>query len=388
MKYLPLLWATLWRKKTRTIFTFLSIAIAFLLYGVLGTVEYAFENPSAGVTGADKLITTNKFSITLQLPFAYTQQIRAVPGVAVVTWITWFGGYYQESKNFVFALPIDTDTYFDLHKDEYVVSDAQMDSFRNTRTGALVNVALMKKFGWKVGDKLPLHSTIWTQKPDGSLNWTFDIVGTFDVKDPTQASQQSSTALFHYELFDEGRSFGKGDVGWFEERVEDPSQSASIANKIDALFANSPNETKTQPAKDFAVAFMKQIGDVGFVLRAILGAVFFTLLFLTGNTMMQSVRERIPELAVLKTLGFTDGKVLALVIGESLLLCVLAAVVGLALSYPLLPIVQRGLQGMDLTHGAQLPGVGVAVLLALLVGAPPALRAMRLNVVDALMDKR
>jgi putative ABC transport system permease protein len=388
MKYLPLVWASLWRKKTRTIFTLLSIVIAFLLYGVLQTVDYAFENPSAGVTGADKLITTNKFSITLLLPFSFEQQIRSVPGIAEVTWITWFGAYYQESKNFVFALPIDTDTYFNLHKDEFIVSTDQMTAFRGDRAGAIVNVALMKKFGWKIGDKLPLHSTIWTQKADGSLNWTFDIVGTFDAKDPTQASQQSSSVLFHYELFDEGRSFGKGQVGWFEERVDDPKESAAIAAKIDGLFANSPNETKTQPAKDFAIAFIKQLGDVGFVLRAILGAVFFTLLFLTGNTMMQSVRERVPELAVLKTLGFTDAKVLGLVIGESLLLCVSAAIAGLALSYAVIPIVQSGLSGVDLSHGAQPLGVGVAVLLGLIVGLPPALRAMRLNVVDALMDKR
>ncbi len=388
MKYLPLIWANLWRRKTRTIFTLLSVIVAFLLYGVLGTVDYAFENPSAGATGADKLITTNKFSITLLLPSSYTQQIAAVPGVAVVTWLTWFGAYYQESKNFVFALPIDTDSYFDLHKGEFVVGDDQMRAFRSSRSGALVNSALMKKFGWHVGQRLPLHSTIWTQKSDGSLNWTFDIVGTFDAKDPTQASQQSSTVLFHHELFDEGRSFGKGQVGWFEERVEDPAQSAQIATKIDALFANSPNETKTQPAKDFALAFLKQLGDVGFVLRAILGAVFFTLLFLTGNTMMQSVRERVPELAVLKTLGFSDAKVLGLVIGESLLLCGLAAIVGLALSYGLIPIVQRGLQGVDLSRGAQPWGLGIAVLLALIVGGPPALRAMRLNVVDALMEKR
>jgi len=387
MKYLPLIWATLWRKKTRTIFTLLSIVIAFLLYGVLGTVDYAFEHASGGVTGADKLVTTNRFSITLLLPFSFTQQIAAVPGVAAVTWMTWFGAYYQESKNFVFALPIDTDSYFNLHKDEFVVSDADMAAFKSARSGAIVNSALMQKFGWKVGQKLPLHSTIWTQKNNGSLDWTLDIVGTFRAKDPTQQSQQSQSVWFHYELFDEGRSFGKGQVGWFEERVADPGQSAAIAQKIDALFANSPNETKTQPAKEFFVAFLKQFGDIGFVLRAILGAVFFTLLFLTGNTMMQSVRERIPELAVLKTLGFTDGKVLALVIGESLLLCLLAAIVGLALKYPLLPIVQVGLQGVDLSHGPQLPGLGVAVVLALLVGAPPALRAMRLNVVDALMDK-
>ena len=388
MKYLPLIWASLWRKKLRTIFTLISIVIAFLLFGVLQTVDYAFENPGTGVTGADKLITTNRFSLTLLLPFSFKQQIKSVPGVAEVTWITWFGAYYQESKNFVFALPIDTDTYFNLHKDEFIVDADQMTAFRNSRAGAIVNVALMKKFGWKIGDKLPLHSTIWTNKADGSLNWTFDIVGTFDAKDPTQATQQASTVLFHYELFDEGRSFGKGQVGWYEERIDDPAQSAAVSARIDALFANSPNETKTQPAKDFAIAFIKQLGDVGFVLRAILGAVFFTLLFLTGNTMMQSVRERVPELAVLKTLGFTDAKVLGLVIGESLLLCVLAAIAGLALSYAVMPIVALGLQGVDLSHGAQPLGIGVAVLLALIVGLPPAVRAMRLNVVDALMDKR
>jgi putative ABC transport system permease protein len=388
MKYFPLIWATLWRKKTRTIFTLLSVVIAFLLFGVLETIDYAFANPSSGITGADKLITTNKYSITLPLPFADAQQIRSVPGVAEVTWITWFGGYYQESKNFVFALPIDTDTYFNVHKNEFIVSDGQMQAYRNTRTGALVNVALMKKFGWKVGDKVPLHSTIWTQKKDGSLDWTFDIVGSYDVKDPTQAGAQASNLLFHYELFDEGRSYGKGEVHWFEERVGDPSQASAISNRIDALFANSPNETKTQPADDFTMAFVKQFGDIGFVLRAILGAVFFALLFLTGNTMMQSVRERIPELAVLKTLGFGDGKVLGLVLAESLLLCAIAAAIGLALSFAALPIIKMGLQGVQLSPKALIPGIGAAVLLAFIVGMPPALRAMRLNIVDALADKR
>jgi putative ABC transport system permease protein len=387
MKYFPLVWATLWRKKTRTIFTLLSVVVAFLLFGVLETVDYAFSHPSGGAAGADKLVTMNKYSITLPLPFADVQQIRSVPGVEEVTWFTWFGGYYQESKNFVFALPIDTDTYFNLHKDEFIVSDAEMRAFRDTRTGGLVNTALMKKFGWKVGDKVPLHSTIWTQK-NGSLDWTFDIVGSFDAKDPTQASQQATSLLFHYELFDEGRSFGKGNVGWIEERVTDPSQASVVANRIDALFTNSSDETKTQPAKDFAMAFIKQLGDVGFVLRAILGAVFFTLLFLTGNTMMQSVRERVPELAVLKTLGFGDAAVLGLVIAESLLLCVVAALVGLALSFGAIPIVKMGLQGVELSPRALLPGIGVAVLLGVIVGLPPALRAMRLTIVDALADKR
>jgi putative ABC transport system permease protein len=388
MKYLPLIWATLWRKKTRTIFTLLSVIIAFLLFGVLETVDYAFAHPSSGITGADKLITTNKYSITLSLPFSDAQQIRSVPGVAEVSWISWFGAYYQESKNFVFALPVDTDSYFNVHKGEFIVNEAQLRAYRAMRSGALVNVALMKKFGWKVGDKIPLHSTIWTQKSNGSLDWTFDIVGSFEVKDPTQASAQKTTLLFHYELFDEGRGFGKGTVGWFEERVSDPSQAALISNKIDALFANSPNETKTQPANEFTMAFVKQFGDIGFVLRAILGAVFFTLLFLTGNTMMQSVRERIPELAVLKTVGFGDGTVLGLVIAEALLLCVIAAGAGLGLSFAVLPIIKQGLQGIELSSRALLPGIGIAVLLAFVVGMPPALRAMRLNIVEALADKR
>jgi putative ABC transport system permease protein len=388
MKYLPLIWATLWRRKLRTTFTLLSIMIAFLLFGMLETVDYAFDHPGGGASGADKLITVNKYSITLSLPFADVQAVRAVPGVAEVTWITWFGGYFQESKNFIFALPIDTESYFNVHNDELNVTDADMAAFRNTRNGALVNVALMNKFGWKVGDKIPLHSTIWTQKPSGSLDWTFDIVGTFDAKDPAQATQMASNLLFHYELFDEGRSFGKGQVGWLEERISDPAQSAVLSNRIDALFANSSNETRTQPAKEFTMTFIKQFGDVGFVLRAILGAVFFTLLFLTGNTMMQSVRERIPELAVLKTLGFTDRGVLTLVIAESLLLCVLAAVIGLAFSYATLPIIRQGLPGVELSARALIPGLAVAVVLAVVVGAPPALRAMRLNIVDALAGRR
>lgn len=383
MKYFPLIWATLWRKKTRTLFTLLSIVIAFLLFGMLETVDYAFSHPSAGASAADKLISTNKYSITLSLPFADMQEIRSVPGVTDATWLTWFGGYYQEPKNFVFAIPIDTESYFNVHRGELVVSDAQMKDFRSMRSAALVNVALMKKFGWKVGDKIPIHSTIWTQK-SGSLDWTFDIVGTFDVKDPAQASAQAFTVFFHYDLFDEGRSFGKGTVGWVEERIDNPANGPAIAGKIDALFANSSNETKTQPASEFAATFVKQVGDIGFVLRAILGAVFFTLLFLTGNTMMQSVRERIPELAVLKTMGFTNGKILALVIAESLLLCLFAAVIGLGLSYGTLPIIGSALQGVQLDPVALIPGLGAAVLLALIVGLPPALRAMRLNIVDAL----
>jgi putative ABC transport system permease protein len=384
MKYLPLLWSALWRRKARTVFTMLSIAVAFLLFGMLETVDYAFANPDAGAAGADRLITTNKTSITLSLPFSDTQQIRSLPGVKEVTWLTWFGGYYQEAKNFIFALPIDIESYIKVHRDEISVKDDELQKYRQMRTAALVNTALMKQYAWKVGDKLPLHSTIWTRKGDGSLNWVFDIVGTFDSTDKSQAQ----TVLFHYEYFDEGRTVDKGNVGWFEERIDQPSQAAVMAERIDALFANSSNETKTQPAKDFLIAFIKQRGDIGFVLRAILGAVFFSLLLLTANTLMQSMRERTAELAVLKTLGFKDGQVFALLVGESLFLFVTAAVVGLALSYGLLPLIKDALQGIGLSGGMFVPGIALAIVLAILVGLPPALRAKRLKIVDALADKR
>ncbi len=387
MKFLPLIWATLWRKKTRTIFTLLSVVVAFLLFGVLETVDYAFSHPDVGASGADKLITDNRYSITVPLPIAYRQQIKSVPGVSEVTFFSWFGGYYQESKNFVFALPIEQESYFNLHQGDFIVDAQQMKAFRQTRNGAMVYSGLMKKFGWKVGDKLPLHSTIWTQRNSGSLDWNFEIVGTFEVKDPAQATQQAQTVWFHYELFDEGRAVGKGTVAWFEERIDDPAQATAVSSRIDAVFANSPNETKTMPAKEFQMAFLKQYGDIGFVLRAILGSVFFTLLFLTGNTMMQSVRERIPELAVLKTLGFSDGKVLGFVIGESLLLCLCAAIVGLILSFGFIPVVRTALPNLPERPIALLPGLLVAVLLAVIVGLPPALRARRLNIVDGLSGR-
>jgi len=384
MKYLPLILSALWRRKARTIFTMLSIVVAFLLFGMLETVDQAFSNPDSGAVGADRLITTNKTSITLSLPFSDVQQIRSLPGVKEVTWLTWFGGYYQEAKNFIFAIPVDIESYINVHNDEISVDKGELDAFRKMRTAALVNSALMKKYGWKVGDKLPLHSTIWTRKDDGSLNWVFDIVGTFDSTDKSQLQ----TVLFHYEYFDEGRGFGRGNVGWFEERIDQPSQAGGMAERIDALFANSSNETKTQPAKDFLIAFIKQRGDIGFVLRAILGAVFFSLLLLTANTLMQSMRERTAEFAVLKTLGFRDAQVFALLVSESLILFVSAGAIGLALSYSVLPIIKEALQGIDLSGGMFVPGIALAVALAFAVGLPPAWRAKRLTIVDALADKR
>jgi putative ABC transport system permease protein len=382
MKHFPLIWASLWRKRTRTILTLLSIVIAFLLFGLLQGVNAAFSR-GVELANVDRLVVINRIALTEQLPSAFMTQIESVPGVKSVAYATWFGAYYQEPKNFIFAAPVDIDRYLQVVP-EVTADPAQVEAMKRTRTGALVGLEAMQKFGWKIGDKIPLHSTIWPHGTINDLDWTFDIVGTYDF--PSDRSQTLGL-FFNHSYFDEARLYGKGTVGWYLVRVKDPTQAAEVAKNIDALFANSPNETKTQSEKEFSQSFLKQFGDINFIVNAIIGAVFFTLLFLTGNTMMQSVRERIPELAILKTLGYTDRGVLTLVLAESLLLCVLAAIIGLGLAWLAFPALKQFLGVATLPASVVITGLSAAALLAAIVGLPPGLRAQRLQIVDALAGR-
>ncbi|WP_028079735.1 ABC transporter permease [Solimonas soli] len=382
MKYFPFLWATLWRKKARTIFTLLSIVIAFLLFGMLQGVNAAFQ---LGVDNANvnRLIVTSRISLTEALPISQRQQIEAVPGVAGVAHASWFGAYYQEQKNFIFAAPVEIDDYLHVVP-EVKIAPEQVAALKQNRSGLIVGAETMKKYGWKIGDRIPLHSTIWVNKYDGTSDWKFDIVGVYEF--PSDRSQENG-AFFNYALFDEARTFGAGTVGWWIVSIKDPNQSAQIAAQIDKLFENSQDETKSQSEKEFTQSFLKQFGDINFIVKAILGAVFFTLLFLTGNTMMQSVRERIPELAVLKTLGFSDGKVTLLVLAESLLLCLIAAALGLLLADLIFPLLKDTIGVVKLPTRVLVSGGLIAVLLALATGGLPALRAQRLVIVDALAGR-
>ncbi|MGQ0700841.1 MAG: ABC transporter permease [Panacagrimonas sp.] len=384
MKYFPLLWATLWRRKPRTIYTGLSIVVAFLLYGLLTAFNQAF-NAGVEISGADRLVTTGKYSLTQVLPYSYYEQIKSLDGIALTTHATWFGGVYQVERNFFAQFPSDVETYLDLYP-EIILAPEQREALRNTKTGVLVAKSLADRFGWKLGDRIPIQATIWP-KSDQAGAWEFDLVGIFDAKTQAERSQVEFMLIRH-DYFDEARQFGKGTVGWFITRVRDASQIADVAKRIDDMFANSPNPTKTQTEKAFNQAFVKQMGDIGFIITAIMGSVLFTLLLLTGNTMMQSVRERIPELAVLKTIGFRDGQVLALVLAESGLLCLLSAAVGLGLALIIIPILvphlPGGFAGMELKPLAMAQGIGIAAALALLIGALPSRRAMRLDIVNAL----
>ena len=379
MKYFPLLWAGLWRKRTRTTFTILSVVAAFLLYGLLQGVNAWLSNALEDAR-VNRLYTVSRISFIEPLPLSYTQQIEHVPGVDKVAYFHWFGGYFQDPKNQVQSYVTDPQRTFEVFK-EWQVPKEQLDKMIHTRNGAIVGESTARRFNWKVGDHVPLKTPIWTRK-DGAASYDFDIVGIY--KSPTQ----DNIFLINYDFFDEARSFGQGQVGWIAFSIKDPTQSGQIAAAIDKRFRNSPNETKTQNEKEFAQAQIKQIGDIGFMVNAIVGAVLFTLLFLTGNTMMQSVRERIPELAVLKTVGFTDGMVTTLVLAESILLCVIAAFIGLGLAALIFPGIRSFVGGnVVMPASVLITGAIAAILLALISGLPPAWRANRLAVVDALAGR-
>jgi putative ABC transport system permease protein len=384
VRYLPLLWAGLFRKKTRTILTLLSIMVAFALFGLLQAVQVAFES-GADAADAKRLLTTARYSIIEPLPMAYLRRIEQVPGVVGVAYADWFGAKYQNESNAFPVFAVDPNRYLDMYP-EFTVSPAHREAFAKTRTGALAGQRLVDRFGWKVGQKLPISSEIHP-KADGSMAWEFDLVGIIDAEDPAIRGN-TDMVLINVAYFDEARQFGRGKTGWYIERIADSTQARGISATIDGLFMNSPDETKTQPEKEFALGFAKQIGDIGALVSRILVAVFFTILILTGNTMAQSIRERVPELAILKTLGFSDGKITALVLAEAVLLLVLGGALGMSAAVAAMPGLNGATGGRfpPLFVGAEtwLLAAAIAAAVALIIGLPPAWRASRLKIVDAL----
>jgi putative ABC transport system permease protein len=385
MKYLHLIWAALFRSKTRTFLTLLSVIAAFLLFGMLDSVRVAF-NSSANVAGYDRLITTSKLSITQTLPLRLEGQIATIPGVAHVTYSSWFGGIYQDPKNFFANFAVGPG-FMEMYP-EYVLPAEQLKAFNETLTGAVVGEALARQYNWKIGDTIPLQATIFPK--NGSNNWEFQLVGIFKLADRKREGEERQL-MFRWKYFDEANDYTKGQVHWYTVELQDASQSTQVAKAIDALSENSDHETKTQSEQAFNQAFFKQFADIGAIVTAIMSAVFFTLLLLTGNTMAQAVRERIPELAVLKTIGFSNLSVLGLVLVEAVLLLVLGGSIGLAIAASLMPLVSGASGGMvpsgSVPTATWLLGFALMIAVGIVVGALPALRAMRLNIVDALAGR-
>ncbi|WP_440976385.1 ABC transporter permease [Pseudoxanthomonas winnipegensis] len=385
MKYLSLVWAQLFRSKTRTFLTLLSVVAAFLLYGMLDSVRVAF-NSGGSVDGANRLIVASRLSITQTLPLNLEQKIKQVQGVKDVTYAMWFGGIYRDPKDFFPNFSV-APNYFDLYPN-LQLPPAQLKAFQTTRTGAVVGETLANKFGWKLGDTIPLQATIFPR--GGSNDWPLQLVGIFRAKDRSTAANEENQLVMNWKYFDESNDYIKSQVSWYTVTLNDPDDASRVAQAIDALSMNSDHETKSQTESSWQQAFVKQFADIGLIVTSIMGAVFFTLLLLTGNTMAQAVRERVPELATLKTLGFQDRTMLWLVLVESLLLIGLGGAIGLGLAAGILPALAAKAGGM---LPARVPGqtwavgAGLVVVIGLVVGVLPALRARRLKIVDALAGR-
>jgi putative ABC transport system permease protein len=379
LRLAPLLLPNATRHGLRLLFTLASIVVAFLLFGLLGAVDRAFSR-GVEVAGQDRMMVMHRTSIIMSLPRSYLGRVRGLPEVRTAASLSWFGGWYREARNQIAVFAIDPE-YFSMYP-ELRLSPAEFADWTGDRAAAVVGPGLAADFGWKLGDVVPLKSSIFRKK-DGSSDWPVRVAGIYatDVGNPR--------AIFiHYEYLNESRSFGKDQIGWVIVRLTSPSLGPALAQAVDGLFANSPTETKTSTEKALAQSFANQVGDIGAILSYVVAAVFFTILLVTANTMMQSVRERTSELAVLKTLGFTDVDVLSFVLGESVLIAFAGGVLGLTLAWlatlALGAQLKQYLPNFDMTRGTVLAGIAFMVLLGIAAGALPAVAAMRLRIVEAL----
>jgi len=375
--------ANLFRRKARTTLTLLSVTAAFLLFGLLQAVNVLFDRP-ADFVGITRLITQARVSFTQPLPMRMLPEIEAIPGVQRVAWVLFFGGKVGDNDT-IFALATDSLRLRDVSP-QWVMPEAQWQAFAQTRTGMIAGRAMAQQYGWKIGDRVTIRSSIIPQH-NGSHDWTFDLVGIFDGKDE-QSQKATLRAYINYAYVDEGSAFGKGNVSFFVMRLTDAALAEKVAHTLDAKFENSPDETKTQTEQDFTVGFIRQVADVGLIVRWIMFAVFFTLLLVVGNTMAQAVRERIPELAILKTLGFSDTSVLGFVLAEAAAICAIGGIAGLSLATLIgFAVAKFSAFPLPVNYRVWAAGFVAIVLLSLATGLLPALRARRLANVDALAGR-
>jgi putative ABC transport system permease protein len=380
---LVLIRKNLFRRKLRTILMMVSILIAFAIFGVLVSFERAFNAGQDRAT-PDRLVVINKINLTQPLPISYFSRVAAIDGVAQISHFSWFGGYYQEPRNFLVALAVDPASWMKLRDSDFVISPEARAAFIRERTGVLVGARMLEKWGWKVGDHIPISSSIWSQR-NGSHTWDFTIVGSFTARIP---QADTNVMLMGYDYFNETRSFGKDLITWLALRTTSVAENERVTNTIDGMFANSPFETATDSEKAFQKSFAAQLGNIALIVELVVGAAFVTILMIVGNTLVMTVRERTREIGVLKTLGFSGGRILRLVLGESILLALLGGLPGLAVALLLITKVRDSLMSfvptLSLYPDIAAAAVGLMVAFGIITGLVPALNAMRLNIVTAL----
>lgn len=375
----------LFRRKLRTFLTIFAIFIAFLIFGVLSAFQRTLTEPPQGPS-ATRLVVTNKVNFTQPLPISYVERVKGVKNAEIVSHMSWFGGYYQEPKNFTVSFGVDPETYVAIYS-ELVLSDAEKQAFIKERTGMLVGKKLADQYGWKVGDTVPLKSSIFRQK-DGSDTWDFKVSGIFTNAEEENGDQY---VVFHYDYFNESRAFARDSIGQIVVKTRDTAQNDATSREIDEMFVNSGAETETRTEAAFAASFAAQLGDIGFIVTAVVGAAFITILLIAGNTMMLTVRERTGEIAVLKTIGFTARRIFAMILTESFILALLGGLLGIAFAYlaiGFLGSMPGGFLGaVKMTPPILITAFILMALLGFLTGFLPAWRAMRTDIITAFSRK-
>jgi putative ABC transport system permease protein len=373
----------LFRRKLRAALMLVSIFIAFLIFGVLAGFQRAF-NAGEDAAAADRLVIVNKINFTQPLPIAYFNRVKGIEGVRQVTHLNWFGGYYQDPKNFLVVFAVDPESYMAVYDDLIEIAPEAKQALLRDRTGALVGAAMAEKWGWKVGDRIPVMSNIFTQR-SGARTWDFNIVGIFTARKP---GADTSFMVFPYQYFNETQNLGRDMIGWMALNTTSPSANERVSKAIDEMFANSLYETSTDTEKAFNKAFVAQIGNIALIVGLVVGAAFATILMIVGNTMVMAVRERTREIGVLKTLGFSGPHILRLVLGESLLLSLLGGLPGIAMAalFAALMKVKLGhfVPNFAVTADIALMAVAIMLALGLATGLIPAISGMRLKIATAL----
>jgi len=378
VKYLPLIWSGLWRKPGRTVLIFLQVSVAFALFGVLQGLKTGVAHAVAAAR-ADLLIVHSRLSLIMQpLPLGLLDQIRVVPGVKLAVPVELSGGTYQKPGQGIGVVAVSPEEDWP-NAFTYTIAPEYVAAFRKSRTAMLVRDLVAEKYGWKVGDHIPLNMSV-VQK-NGSNDWAFDVVGTFTDSD---VGGGRDIVIVSYPYFDEARVAKKGTVNHFNVALSDPKLAPQVADAIDARFVNSPHETKTESLRELAQTSMQAIGDFDFLIRAVVGAVLVALLFATTTMMVQSIHERTPELAVVKTVGFTDRAVFLLILAEALAVFLAGAVCGLVLATLVLPLAARFVHGLSMPGVVVIIGVTLGVVVALISAAIPAALAARMRVATAL----
>jgi putative ABC transport system permease protein len=383
MNDIKLIAKNLFRKKLRACLMILSIMIAFAIFGVLASFERAFY-AYQDFTAADRLVVVNKISYTQPLPISYYNRISAIDGVRQAAYMAWFGGYFQDPKNFLIAHAVEPESFIKLYGADLIFPNDVREAFIHERTGVVLGETLAKKWGWKAGDHFPISSTIFSQK-NGSHTWDVKVVGIFKGRTP---QNDTNFMVLQYAYLNETRTFHKDYVSWIGLRTDSAAADNQMIKTIDGMFANSPFETTTVTERAFFKAFVTQLGNIALIVVLVVGAAFVTILLIVGNTMMMAMRERAREIGVLKTLGFSDGRILRLVLGETLLLAALGGLPGLGAAGLIIWNIEGSLMkfvpAMTLQPAVALAGIGLMLTLGILTGLIPALGAMRLKIADAL----